>query len=112
MTKLLAIMNAKPYVFADSVLGSMRDEPNEAWKDKFKLYFENYHFERSESHRWKADGVRVKNVPRIHIVGFVKEIQFFLKDLRCEPEQFQQQDHLHINVQRHCMGRRMELKKM
>ena len=26
-------------------------------------------FERSEAHRWRADGVRVENIPRIHNIG-------------------------------------------
>ena len=39
------MMNAKTYVVADSVLclGSMRDEPIEAWKNKIKWYMENRH---------------------------------------------------------------------
>ena len=34
------ISNAKTYVFADSVLclGGIKENPNEAWKEKFKWY--------------------------------------------------------------------------
>ena len=37
------ISNAKTYVFADSVLflRGFKENPNEAWKEKIKLYFEN-----------------------------------------------------------------------
>ena len=42
------IANAKTYVFADSVLclGGFRENPNEAWKEKMKLYIENNHLNR------------------------------------------------------------------
>ena len=41
------ISNAKTYVFADSVLclGSIKENPNEAWKEKIKWFFENNHLE-------------------------------------------------------------------
>ena len=40
--KVLEISNAKTYVFADSVLclGSIGDQPVEAWKNKIKWYLE------------------------------------------------------------------------
>ena len=67
----------------------MRNEPNEAWRNKIKWYFENNHFLRSESHRRKADGVRVENTPRIHNLGPARgDSKKNLKDLQCEPEQF------------------------
>ena len=64
------ITTAKTYVFADSVLclGSMRDEPIEAWKNKNKMVFGKSLSQRSESHRRQPDGVRVENIPRIHNV--------------------------------------------
>ena len=39
----IEITNTKTYVFADSVLclGSMSDQPLEAWKNKIKWYLEN-----------------------------------------------------------------------
>ena len=41
----VTISNAKTYVFADSVLclGCIKENPNEAWKEKIKWYFENIH---------------------------------------------------------------------
>ena len=41
--KAIEISNAKSFVFADSVLclGSMRDQPVEAWKNQIKWYLEN-----------------------------------------------------------------------
>ena len=39
------ISNTKTYLFADSVLclGGLKGNPNEAWKEKIKWYFENNH---------------------------------------------------------------------
>ena len=39
--KIFQITNAKTYVFADSVLclGGIKENPNEAWKEKIKWYF-------------------------------------------------------------------------
>ena len=41
--KICDISNAKPNVFADSVLclGGIKENPNEAWKDNSKWYFES-----------------------------------------------------------------------
>ena len=45
--------------------------------------------ERSESNRWRADGIRVEFLLRIHNVGHIEEIEkFFMTELQCEPEQF------------------------
>ena len=66
----------------------------------------------TESHRRYADGVRVQNIPRIHEVGPPRE------DLRSDerPAEWtcagQRQDHLHVNVQRHCMVRKRKHRKM
>ena len=40
------ISNDKTYVFADSVLclGGIKENPNEAWKEKIKWYFESNHW--------------------------------------------------------------------
>ena len=46
------ISTAKTYVIADSVLclGDFQENPNEAWKEKIKWYFNSYHFERFDSY--------------------------------------------------------------
>ena len=38
-------------------------------------------------------------------LGSANEIQKMMAELRCEPDQFQRKDHLHVNVQRLCMER-------
>ena len=65
------ITNAKSYVFADSVLrlGSMRDQLVEAWKNKIKWHLGKPLSKRSDSDRWRADGIRVEKILRIHYVG-------------------------------------------
>ena len=88
--KAFEITNAKTYVFADSVLclGSMRDEPIEAWKKKMKWFSENNHFKELN----RIDGMQTESEWKI-FPGFTKlhileEIQKFMKELQCEPEQF------------------------
>ena len=56
--------------------------------------------QRSESNRWRADGIRVENVPRIHY-GDSKNYD----RTTVWTWAVQRQDHLHVNVQRHCVGR-------
>ena len=45
MERIHQISNAKTYVFADSILclGGLKENPNEAWKEKMKWSFENNH---------------------------------------------------------------------
>ena len=63
--------NAKTFVFSDSVLcvGKMAEDPIANWKRQIQWFAENNHFQRDESDRWNADGVRVVNIPRFHSVG-------------------------------------------
>ena len=58
--------------------------------------------------RWSSSG----NIPRIHNIWPPRKIQEFMKERKCDPEQFKKQDHLHVNVQRHCMGRKRNWRKM
>ena len=63
------ITNAQTYIFADSVLclGTMSDLPVEAWKNK-KMVFGNSLSQRSESNRWRTDGVPMENISRAHYI--------------------------------------------
>ena len=78
--KAVAITNAITYVFAGSVLclESMRDEPNESWKNRIRWYLENQHFK----HMNRIDGVPMEFDWKI-LPGFT-----MLGELQCEPEQF------------------------
>ena len=84
------ITNANTYVFADSVLclGSMRDEPIEAWKNKFRWYFENNHLKDLNRSDGKPTEFEWKIFPRITTLGLLDEIQKLMEDQQCEPEHF------------------------
>ena len=59
-----------------------------------------------ESNRRHADGVRVENLPRIHDVGHHRRDSKFYGRYTVWNWAFQRQDHLHVNVQRHCTVRK------
>ena len=89
--KAFEITNSKTYVFAHSVLclGGMKDDPIEACLEEQNLMvFGKSSFERSESHRWRAGGVRVEDIPRIHNVGHPRRDSKPVTEQQCEPEQF------------------------
>ena len=83
--KAIGITNAQTCVFADSVLclGSMSDQPVEAWKNKIKWYLG-----KSPSQRSEADRVPVEHIPRIHFIGNARRDSKIMTQLQCEPEQF------------------------
>ena len=69
--KAVHIMKSKTYVFAHSVLclGSICDQPAQAWKNKIKWYLERRYLQRCGPNRRGTDGIRVEGFPRIHYVG-------------------------------------------
>ena len=89
--KAIEITNAQTEVFADSVLclGSISDQPVEAWKNKIKWYLEN----RCLKDLNRIDGEPMefewKIVPEFTALGILEEIQKFVIELQCEPEQFE-----------------------
>ena len=84
------ISNVKTFVFADSVfcLGGFQENPNEAWKEIIKWYFENNQLKYLN----RIDGESVefewKIFPRLTTFGFLEQIQEFMKEQNCDPEQF------------------------
>ena len=88
--KAFEITNAQTYVFADSVLclGSMRDEPVEACKNKIKWYLENRYLK--DLNRIDGESMEFgwKIFPGFTTLGILEEIQTFMTELQCEPEQF------------------------
>ena len=66
----------------------MRDEPIEAWKNKIKWYLEN----RCLKDLNRIDGEPMeferKLFPGFTTLDIFEEIQKYMKDLQCEPEQF------------------------
>ena len=85
------ISNAKTYVFADSVLclGGFSENPNEAWKEKTKWYFEKNHLKKllnriygeSMEFGWKI-------FPGFTTFDIFTQIREIMKEQKCDPEQF------------------------
>ena len=75
----------------------MGEDPIATWLGKQAL--QGY-----ESHGRYADGVRVENIPRNHNVGFPLEDSKSKERPTVWIWALQRQDHLHVNVQWHCMG--------
>ena len=65
-----------------------------------------------ESNRRHADGVRVENIPRNHNVGLPREDSKSYERPTGWTWALQWQDHLHVNVQWHCLARRRKQRKM
>ena len=79
--------DATTYVFADSALclGVIKDNPNEAWKEKIKWYFESKHFKELN----RIDGMQTEfewEISRRWTSS--KRFKVPMRDLQCEPEHF------------------------
>ena len=61
---------------------------------------------RIRSYRQGVDGTRVENFTGFTTLQIFVEIQKMITEILCEPEQFDRKNHLHVNVERHCMGRK------
>ena len=78
----IEITNAKTYVFADSVLclGSISDQPVEAWKSKIKWYLENRYLKDLN----RIDGESMEFECEIFLtfttLGLLEQIQKFMND--------------------------------
>ena len=55
--------------------------------------------------RWRADGIRVDDLPRIHNVADSPRNQKFMEALGLQRRTIPRQNHLHVDVQRHHMAR-------
>ena len=89
----------------------MGDDPIATWKSKIKLYSGKQPLQGYESNRWYEKGVRVGNIPRNHNVGPPREDSKSDERPTVWSWAVQRQDHLHVNVQRHCMGRKRKHRK-
>ena len=66
----------------------MRDEPNEAWKNRIKWYFENDHLKDLNRIDGKPTEFEWNIFPGFTTLGILEEIHKFMQDLQCELEQF------------------------
>ena len=99
---------AKTYVFSDSVLcvGKMGDDLVATWKSKIEWYSENNHFKDMNRIDGMPTGVRVETFPRNHNIGHPREDSKSNERPTVWTWALQRQDHLHVNVQWHCMERK------
>ena len=89
----------------------MEDDPIATWKSEIKWFSENNHFKDLN----RIDGMPTEREWKIFrgvtALDLLEQIQSLMRDLQCEPENFQRQDHLHVNVHRHCVGRTRKNRK-
>ena len=67
--------------------------------------------QRFGSNRRGANGIRVENFPRIHYIGNSRRDSNIYDWITMWTWAVQRKDHLHVNVQQHCMGRTRKHKK-
>ena len=83
-------MKSKTYVFSDSApcLEGISPEPAQAWKHKIKWYLESRYLKELD----RIDGMPTefewKIFPGCTTLCILEEIQNFITELQCEPEQF------------------------
>ena len=110
---MIEITNAQTYVFADSVLclGSISDQPVEAWKTKIKWYLENRYLKDLKG----LDGEPMEfewNFSQDSLHWAFSKIQKFIIESRCEFEQFEGRIIFMSMYKRHEMGRMRKHRKM
>ena len=81
-------MKSQTYVFADSVLclGSISDQPVQAWKDKIKWYLETRYPKDVDRIDGEPMEFEWRDFPGFTTLGILDEIQKMMAELRCEPE--------------------------
>ena len=83
------ITNAKP-TYSDSVLclGSISDQPVEAWKNTIKWYWENRYLKDLDRIDGEPMELEWKIFSGFTTMGILEEIQKCMTELQCAPEQF------------------------
>ena len=66
--------------------------------------FGQHLFQRFESNWWTTYGIRVEYFPRTHHSGNPESVSTDDERITVWTRELHRQDHLHINVQRHCTG--------
>ena len=90
------ISNSKTYVFCDSVLclGSLSENPAEAWKDRVKWFLESRYLKDldriygASKKAMEPMELEWTNFSRFTALGILAEIQKMMAESMCEPEQF------------------------
>ena len=97
---------AKVYVFLwlCAVFGKNWTRSGWVLEETSSVVFRNQLLQRAESNWWKTHGVRVEDLHRIHNSGHPQGDSENDGLITVWSSGLQRQDHLHVNVQRHCMG--------
>ena len=83
------ISNAKtPSQTSVLCLGGLKENPNEVWKEKIKWYFENNHLKDLNRTDGESMEFEWQLLPGFTTFGLLEQIQEFMKEQKCHPEQF------------------------
>ena len=103
-----SVCDSKTYVFSDSVLCMERISPDPviAWKEKIDEFQNSRQYREVDRIDGEPDGVRVKKFPRIHHIADPRWGSKYDDWNKVWTSAIPRADHLHVNVQRHCVGRK------
>ena len=86
--------------------GKYRWPTSQSSEEQNQMVFGKSLSQRSESNWWRANGICVDNIPRIHYIGHPRRDSKVYRWIKVWTWAIQRKDHLHVNVQRHCNGER------
>ena len=69
-------------------LGGLKENPNDVWKEKIKWYFENNHLKDLNRIDGESMEFEWQLLPGFTTFGLLEQIQEFMKEQKCHPEQF------------------------
>ena len=98
------VTSVKVYVFTDSVLcmDEMGDYPNAAWMNKIYWNSENNHFKELNRFDDMQTEFEWKILSGFTTLEILEKIQKYIQKYTVWTWAFLQQNHIHVNVQRHC----------
>ena len=109
--RAIRVLNSQTCVFSDSVLhlGGISPEPVQSWNDN-EMVFGKSQPQRCGSNRPGADGVRVDDLSRIRYIVNSQWDSEYDGRIAMWTWAISRKDHLHVHVQRICMGELQEMK--
>ena len=90
----------------------MKENPNEAWKEKIKWYFDSDHLKKVSRIDGEPMEFEWKIFPGFTTCSHLEEIQKLDERSTVRTRAVRWQNHLHVNVQQHCMGRERKCREM
>ena len=102
--------------FSDTVicLWKMNENPqsNCAWEDRLMCFSKFIRIQSFGHNWWCAIGIRVETLPRIQYVAAQSRSSRVTIEIEWNTKDFELNDHLHVDVQRHLMGIRSQQERM